>query len=69
MIDTKLKDKVVIVTGTNYSIGAATSIALAREGAKVFMNYLRLSPSEYGGISEEEAMGATIPGRAYYHKM
>jgi 3-oxoacyl-[acyl-carrier protein] reductase len=69
MVDTKLKDRVVIVTGANHGIGAATSIALAREGAKVFMNYLRLSPSEYGGISEEEAMKATLPGRAYYHKM
>jgi len=69
MIDTKLKDKVVIVTGANHGIGAATSTALAREGAKVFMNYLRLSPSEYGGVSEEEAVSATLPGRAYYHKM
>ena len=69
MIDTKLKDKVVIVTGANHGIGAATSTALAREGAKVFMNYLRLSPSEYGGVSEEEAMSAAVPVRAYYHRM
>jgi len=69
MIDTELKDKVVIVTGANHGIGAATSMAFAREEAKVFMNYLRLSPSEYGGISEEEAIRATVPGRAYYHKM
>jgi len=69
MIDTRLKDKVVILTGANHGIGAAISIALAREGTKVFMNYLRLSPSEYGGVSEEEAMSATVPGRAYYHKM
>jgi 3-oxoacyl-[acyl-carrier protein] reductase len=69
MIDTKLKDKVIIVTGANHGIGAATSLAFAREGAKVFLNYLRLSPSEYGGLSEEETMKATVPGRAYYHKM
>lgn len=69
MIDSKLKDKVVMVTGANHGIGAATSIAFAQEGAKVFMNYLRLSPSDYGGISEEEEMKATLPGRAYYHKM
>lgn len=69
MIDTKLKDKVIIVTGANHGIGAATATAFAREGAKVFMNYLRLSPSEYGGISEGEAESATRPGRAYYHKM
>lgn len=69
MIDTKLQDKVVVVTGANHGIGAATAVALVREGAKVFMNYLRLSPSKYGGISEEEAKKAAIPGRAYYHKM
>ena len=69
MIDTKLKDKVVIVTGANHGIGAATCMVFAREGAKVFLNYMRLSPSEYGGISEKEAMSATKPGRGYYHKM
>ena len=69
MIDTKLKDKVAIVTGANHGIGAASATALAREGAKVFMNYLRLSPSEYGGISEKEAENASQPGRAFYHKM
>ena len=69
MIDTKLKDKVVLVTGANHGIGAATAIAFGREGAKVFINYLRLSPSEYGGISEEEAEKATIPGRTYYYKI
>lgn len=69
MIDTKLKDKVALVTGANHGMGAATAIALAKEGAKVFINYLRLSPSEYGGISEEEAEKATIPGKAYYYKI
>ena len=55
MVDTGIKDKVVIVTGANHGIGAATAVALAREGAKVFITYLRLSPSEYGGVDEEEA--------------
>jgi 3-oxoacyl-[acyl-carrier protein] reductase len=68
MLDTGLKDKVAIVTGANHGIGAATAMALAREGAKVFITYLRLSPSEYGGVDEEEADKAVEPGRAYYYK-
>jgi 3-oxoacyl-[acyl-carrier protein] reductase len=68
MWDTGLKDKVVIVTGANHGIGAATAVAFAREGAKVFITYLRLSPSEYGGVDDEEAKKAVEPGRAYYYK-
>jgi 3-oxoacyl-[acyl-carrier protein] reductase len=69
MLDTELKDKVAIVTGANHGIGAATALALAREGAKVFITYLRLSSSEYGGVDEEEARKAVEPGRAYYYRM
>lgn len=69
MIDPKLKDKVVIVTGANHGIGAATAIAFAREGAKVFINYYRFSAEAHGCISEDQAGKATEPGRAYYYKM
>ncbi len=55
MIDTGLKNRVVLITGANHGIGAATAKAFAREGASVFLNYLRLSPLEYGGITTEEA--------------
>jgi 3-oxoacyl-[acyl-carrier protein] reductase len=41
---------------------------LAREGARVFINYLRLSPKEYGGLEEEETDKVTEPGRAFYYK-
>jgi 3-oxoacyl-[acyl-carrier protein] reductase len=68
MLDTGLKDKAVVVTGANHGIGAATALAFAREGAKVFITYLRLSPSEYGGVDDEEAKKAVEPGRAYYYK-
>jgi 3-oxoacyl-[acyl-carrier protein] reductase len=68
MLDTGLKDKVVIVTGANHGIGAATALAFSREGAKVFITYLRLSPSEYGGVDNDEAKKAVEPGRAYYYR-
>jgi 3-oxoacyl-[acyl-carrier protein] reductase len=66
MINTGLQNKVVLVTGANHGIGAATAKAFAAEGAKVFINYLRLSP-EYYGVSEEETKKATKPGMPFYH--
>lgn len=65
MIDTGLEGKVVIVTGANHGIGAAVVIAFAREGARVFITYLRQSPETY---SETPASmeGASTPGRAFY---
>jgi 3-oxoacyl-[acyl-carrier protein] reductase len=69
MLDTGLKDKVVVVTGANHGIGAATAIAFAREGAKVLISYFRGGAEGYGEVSEEEAKAATSPGRAYYYKM
>lgn len=67
MVTTGLIDKVALVTGANHGIGAATALAFAKEGAKVFVHFLRLSPEEYGGISREEADKATEPGRGFYY--
>ncbi len=41
MIDPLLKNKVALVTGANHGIGAAIAKALANQGVKVFITYLR----------------------------
>ena len=46
-------------------MGASTALALAREGARVLITYLRQAPELYGETLSA-AEGATVPGRAYY---
>ena len=69
MVDTGLKGKVALITGANHGIGAATAIALAREGADVFLTYLRFlpqaDPSAPPGMSES----AGGPGREHYYRI
>lgn len=40
-MDLKIKDKVAIVTGSSGGVGKAIALALAAEGAKVVVNYLK----------------------------
>lgn len=66
MIHTGLQDKVAIVTGANHGIGAATARALAGQGARVFLTYLRLPP--LGAASEQAKEGDThTPGLTLYN--
>jgi 3-oxoacyl-[acyl-carrier protein] reductase len=70
MIDTKLKGKVVLITGANnpFGIGAATARAFGHEGALVFITYLRLAPEKFG-MSKARVQRASLPGLPYYHAL
>ena len=68
MIDPQLEGKIVLVTGANNlkGIGAAVATAFARQGAKVLLTYLRLSPQEFG-IDQLDADQAVEAGLPFYH--
>ena len=55
-----LKGKVAIVTGGSRGIGRATSVALAREGARVVINHYRDANSEFGGDTPAEDTLAAV---------
>ena len=64
MIDTGLKGKVAIVTGANnpYGIGAGIAKALATQGVKVFLHYLRCGDSKQSSLGDSD-----VRGEAFYN--
>jgi 3-oxoacyl-[acyl-carrier protein] reductase len=71
MIDTGLKDKVVLITGGNnkQGIGAATAKAFAAEGAAVFLHYYRIPLNKAEKDSREELDNISEASPALYRKL
>ena len=68
MIDPKLKGKVALITGANHGIGAATALALGKQGVKIFASSFR-PPCQYSEAELERAEKAGIGGDVLYRAM
>jgi 3-oxoacyl-[acyl-carrier protein] reductase len=66
MMDPGLSGKVVFITGANHGIGAATALAFARQGAKVFTTSYR-PPSPYPEATLRAAIESGAGGPLLYH--
>lgn len=68
MIDPNLKDKVLLITGGNHGIGAATARAFATQGVKVFITYFR-ETCPYSREELELARQTGVGGDALYRAL
>jgi NAD(P)-dependent dehydrogenase (short-subunit alcohol dehydrogenase family) len=65
MIDPGLENKVVLITGANHGIGAATALAFARQGARLLLTYYR-APTNHSEEELEAARRSGVGGEALY---
>lgn len=68
MIDPQLEDKVILITGANHGIGAATATAFASQGAKIFITYFR-GACRYSEEELKKAREEGIGGDMLYQAM
>jgi 3-oxoacyl-[acyl-carrier protein] reductase len=68
MIDPKLEKKVVLITGANHGIGAATAAAFAAQGAKLFITYYR-GACRYPDEDLKRARQTGVGGVLLYHAL
>jgi 3-oxoacyl-[acyl-carrier protein] reductase len=66
LLDPGLKEKVVLVTGTNnpHGIGAAAARAFAAQGARVFLHYFQWSPKT---TANAQSSVDTSSGESFYY--